>query len=123
MGVQELVAEIEKLKVSELVELVSVLKEKFGVSAISMAGMAPTAPTTKPEIEEEKTKFTIVLQDGGDQKVQVVKLLKSITNLGLKEGKELVDNVPKPIKENISREEAEEIKKKFEELGAKVQII
>ncbi|MHA2609568.1 MAG: 50S ribosomal protein L7/L12 [bacterium JZ-2024 1] len=122
MGIQELVEEIEKLKVSELVELVGILKERFGVSAVPVMGAAPAPADTGVKQAEEKTKFTVVLVDGGEQKVQVVKLLKSITGLGLKEAKELVDNVPKPIKENISADEAEELKKKFEELGAKVQI-
>ncbi|MFN4181761.1 MAG: 50S ribosomal protein L7/L12 [bacterium] len=122
MGIQELVEEIEKLKVSELVELVGILKERFGVSAVPVMGAAPASAEAGVKPAEEKTKFTVVLVDGGEQKVQVVKLLKSIPGLGLKEAKDLVDNVPKPIKENISADEAEELKKKFEELGAKVQI-
>ncbi len=125
MTTQELLTAIENLKVSELVELVNALKERFGITALPVAtGAIPAgaAPAGGAPAAEEKTTFNVILTDTGDQKVQVVKLVKSLTGLGLKESKELVDAAPKPIKEGVSRDEAEQIKKQLEDLGAKAEI-
>jgi large subunit ribosomal protein L7/L12 len=121
---QELITKIEQMNVLELSELVKALEEKFGVSAqpqVVAAGVSP-APTAQAPAEEEKTEFNVVLTEVGDKKIQVIKEVRSITGLGLKESKELVESAPKPLKENVSKEEAEEIKKKLEAAGAKVEI-
>ncbi|RMD95551.1 MAG: 50S ribosomal protein L7/L12 [Calditrichaeota bacterium] len=117
---------IESLTVLELANLIKAIEEKFGVSAAApvVAAAAPAgapgAPAAAPE--EEKTEFDVVLTAAGDKKIQVIKEVRAITNLGLKEAKDLVDSAPKPVKEGISKEEAEEIKKKLEEAGATVEI-
>jgi large subunit ribosomal protein L7/L12 len=114
---------IEEMTVLELSELVKELEEKFGVSAAApvavaqvSAGKEQSAPT------EEKTEFDAMLTGFGDQKIQVIKVVRAITSLGLKEAKDLVDGVPKPIKEGVSKEEAADIKKKIEEVGGTVEI-
>ena len=114
---------IEEMTVLELSELVKELEEKFGVSAAApvavaqvSAGKEQSAPT------EEKTEFDAMLTGFGDQKIQVIKVVRAITGLGLKEAKDLVDGVPKPIKEGVSKEEAADIKKKIEEVGGTVEI-
>jgi len=124
MTTQEILTAIENLKVSELVELVNALKERFGVTAMPVAAspVAGAASAGGPPAVEEKTTFNVILTNVGDQKVQVVKLVKTLTGLGLKESKELVDAAPKPIKEGVSRDEAEQIKKQLEDLGAKAEI-
>ena len=119
---EEIIKGIESLSVLELADLVKVLEEKFGVSAlapVAMAapGIAPGAPPV-----EEKTTFDAVLKEIGSQKIQVIKVVRSLTDLGLKEAKALVDEAPKPVKTGIPKEEAEEIKKKLEEVGAKVEL-
>jgi large subunit ribosomal protein L7/L12 len=111
--------------VLELSELVKVLEEKFGVSASAPAMAMPmmVAPgAAAAPAEEEKTEFDVILTDHGANKINVIKIVREITGLGLKEAKELVDNPPKPIKEAASKEEAEDIKKKVEEAGAKVEL-
>ena len=110
--------EIKALTVLELNELVKAIEEEFGVSAAApvMMGAAPAAAA------EEKTEFDIVLMDAGASKMGIIKLVKEITGLGLKEAKELVDNAPKAIKEGASKADAEEIKTKLEEAGAKVEL-
>lgn len=126
-NVAKIVESIEKLSVLELVELVKVLEDKFGVSA-QAAMVAPVAAAGAAqaggagEAAEEKTEFDVVLSSVGDKKIQVIKVVREITSLGLKEAKDLVDSAPKPVKEGVSKEEAEEIKKKFEEVGATVEI-
>ncbi|MGH8103059.1 MAG: 50S ribosomal protein L7/L12 [bacterium] len=124
MTTQEIVSAIENLKVSELVELVNTLKDKFGVTALAVGAPAAGggAAGAATAVEEEKSTFTVVLGNPGDQKVQVVKAVKTITGLGLKEAKDLVDAAPKPVKDGVSREEAETIKKQLEDLGAKADI-
>ena len=113
---------IEKLSVLELVELVKELEDKFGVSA-QAAVMAPVvAAGPANEDAEEKTEFDVILSAIGDKKIQVIKAVREVTSLGLKEAKDLVDSSPKAIKEAISKDEAEDIKKKFEEVGATVEI-
>ena len=115
---EKLVAEIEKMSVLDLSELVKVLEEKFGVSAAApmMMGAAPVAA----EAAEEKTDFDVELTAAGAQKINVIKAVREITGLGLKEAKDLVDAAPKVIKEKIAKAQAEEVKKKLEEAGATV---
>ena len=118
---KSLVAEIEKLSVLELSELVKVLEEKFGVSAApTFAVGAPTS--AEPSVGEEKTEFTVELIDAGANKINVIKVVREVTGKGLKEAKDLVDGAPKPIKENIGKAEAEELKKKIEDAGGKVTL-
>ena len=121
------VEEIKTLTVLELNELVKAIEEEFGVSAaapVVMAGGAAPAggPATAGPAEEEKSEFDVILAEAGAGKMGVIKLVKDITGLGLKEAKALVDGAPKPIKEKISKADAEEIKKKLEEAGAKVEL-
>ncbi len=115
----DIIEKIEKLTVVELAELIKTLEEKFGVSAAmpAVAGAVAGAAAT-----EEKTSFNIILKSAGDQKINVIKAVKEITGLGLKEAKDLVEGAPKPVKENIKKEEAEEIKKKLEAFGATAEI-
>ncbi|MFA5392924.1 MAG: 50S ribosomal protein L7/L12 [Candidatus Ratteibacteria bacterium] len=125
MGKEELVSAIASLSVLELSELTKLLEEKFGVSAMMAvpAGAAATdASGAAPAAAEEKTTFTVILSDVGPNKIPVIKEVRAITNLGLKESKDLVEAVPKPVKENASKEEAEDIKKKLEAVGAKVEL-
>lgn len=118
---EKLVAEIEKMSVLDLSELVKVLEEKFGVSAAApmMMGAAPAAAA---EAAEEKTDFDVELAATGDQKINVIKAVREITGLGLKEAKDLVDAAPKVIKEKVSKADAENFKKKLEEAGATVTL-
>lgn len=121
---EELIKAIEEMSVLELAELVKELEEKFGVSAAAPAMMmaAPAAGAAAPAAEEEKTEFDVVLKDHGANKIGVIKVVREITGLGLKEAKELVDGAPKTVKEGVAKEEAEEMKKKLEEAGAKVEL-
>ncbi|HEX9502702.1 MAG TPA: 50S ribosomal protein L7/L12 [Patescibacteria group bacterium] len=114
-----IVSEIEKLTALQLSELVKTLEEKFGVSATAPMMMA-AAPAGGAVAAEEKTEFTVELTDSGANKINVIKVVREVTGKGLKEAKDLVDAAPKPIKENIPKAEAEELKKKLEEAGAKV---
>lgn len=114
-----IVAEIEKLSVLEVSELVKALEEKFGVSAAAPMMMA-AGPAVAGAAAEEKTEFTVELSEAGANKINVIKVVREATGKGLKEAKDLVDAAPKPIKENIAKAEAEELKKKLEEAGAKV---
>ncbi len=116
---------IEKMTVLELSDLVNRLQEKFGVAAaapvVQAAGLPP-GEVVKEETEVEKTEFTVVLSSVGDKKIQVIKVVRAVTGLGLKEAKELVDSAPKPVKEGISKDEAKELKAKLEEVGASVEL-
>ncbi len=115
---------IEGMTVLELSQFVKELEEKFGVSAtapMSVATAAAAGPE-EPAQAEEKTEFDVILTGFGDQKIHVIKVVRAVTGLGLKEAKNLVDGVPKPVKEAISKDEAEDIKKKLEETGASVEI-
>ena len=114
----KLISEIEKLSVVELAELVQVLEKKFGVSAAAPVAAADAGE----ENAEEKDSFSIMLQAPGDLKINVIKIVREITGLGLKESKELVDSVPKVIKEGVKKEEANEFKAKLEEAGATVEL-
>ncbi len=124
-GVGKIVETIEKLSVLELVELIKALEDKFGVSA-QAAIMAPAAvggaSAAAEEPKEEQTEFDVVLSVVGEKKIQVIKVVRELTSLGLKEAKDLVDSAPKPVKEAVSKDEAESIKKKFEEVGATIEI-
>jgi len=114
---------IEKMSVLELSELVKALEERFGVTAAPVAAPQVQAPQAGAEGEkEEKAEFDVILTSFGDKKIRVVKEVREITGLGLKEAKDLVDNVPKPVKEKVKKEEAEEIKKKLEAAGATCEI-
>ncbi len=126
MNREDLIKAIEEMSVLELSELVKALEEKFGVSAaapaMAMPMMMPGAAGAPAAAEEEKTEFDVVLTDHGANKINVIKIVREITGLGLKEAKELVDTPPKAVKEAVSKEEAEEMKKKIEEAGAKVEL-
>ncbi len=124
LTVQEIVEAVENLTVMELAELVKALEEKFGVNAAApVAVAAPVAGAAAAEEQaEEKTSFDVVLTDVGSSKIKVLKVVREITGLGLAEAKALIDNLPKAIKEGVSKEEAEELKKKLEEVGAKVEL-
>ena len=115
----KLVAEIEKMSVLDLAELVKILEEKFGVSAAAPAAAAAAAPA---EAAEEKTEFDVELTEAGANKIAVIKAVRAITELGLKEAKDLVDAAPKVIKEGVKKEEAESMKKQMEEAGGKVTL-
>jgi large subunit ribosomal protein L7/L12 len=120
--IENLIKEIEVMSVLELSELVKAIEEKFDVSANApvIAGVAPQAG--QAAAEEEKTVFTVVITSAGSNKIQAIKEVRAITSLGLKEAKDLVDSAPKAVKENIPKEEAEEIKKKLVAAGATVEI-
>lgn len=118
---EKLVGEIEKMSVLDLAELVKVLEEKFGVSAAAPMMMAGGG-AAEAEAVEEKTEFDVELTSCGAQKINVIKAVREITGLGLKEAKDMVDAAPKVIKEKIKKEEAEEVKKKLEEAGATVVV-
>ena len=120
--VMNLVEEVKGLTVLELSELVKTLEEVFGVSAAAPVAMMAGPAAGAAPAEEEKTEFTPVLTEVGANKIGVIKVVRELTGLGLKEAKELVDNTPKALKENVSKDEADSIKAKLEEAGAKVEI-
>jgi large subunit ribosomal protein L7/L12 len=113
-------AALDSMSVLELNELVKAIEEKFGVSAAAMA--APAAGGAAAPAAEEKTEFTVVLAEAGSNKVGVIKAVREITGLGLKEAKDLVDGAPKPVKEGVAKADAEAAKKKLEEAGAKAEL-
>lgn len=119
--IAQLIEEVKVLSVLELSELVHALEEEFGVSAAAAVAAAPAAGGAAPAAEE-KTEFDVILAEIGASKMGVIKVVKEITGLGLKESKELVDNAPKAIKEGVGKDEAEEMKKKLEDAGAKVEL-
>ncbi len=119
---KSLVSEIEKLSVLELSELVKVLEEKFGVSASAPMMMAGAGAGAGAAAAEEKTEFTVELTEAGANKINVIKVVREVTGVGLKEAKDLVDGAPKAVKENIAKADAEELKKKLEDAGAKVTL-
>ena len=123
MAHEELIQAIEKMTVLELSELVKALEEKFGVTAAApVAMMAAQGPAAAAPAEAEQTEFDVILAAHGDKKIQVIKVVRELTGLGLKEAKDLVDNAPKPVKEGVDKETAEEIKAKLEEAGATDEI-
>ncbi|MEI3356800.1 MAG: 50S ribosomal protein L7/L12 [Clostridia bacterium] len=117
--IEKLIEEIDSLTVVELNDLVKAIEEKYGVSAVAAAAPAAGAAAGAAE---EKTSFDVVLAEAGDQKIKVIKVVRDATGLGLKEAKELVDGAPKTVKEGASKEEAEELKAKFAEVGAVVEL-
>ncbi|MBE5766837.1 MAG: 50S ribosomal protein L7/L12 [Clostridiales bacterium] len=121
MNHAEIIAAIEAMNVLELAELVKALEEKFGVSAAAPVAVA-AAPAAAAEEVEEKTEFDVILKDVGSEKIKVIKVVRELTGLGLKEAKDVVDNAPKTLKEAVAKEAAEEIKKKLAEVGATVEI-
>ena len=118
--IEELLEKIDSLTVAELAELVKAIEEKYGVSAVAAA--APVAGGVAAGAAEEKSSFDVVLKDAGSNKIQVIKVVRDATGLGLKEAKELVDGAPKTVKEGVSKDEAEELKAKFTEVGAVVEL-
>ena len=120
MSKEEMIEEIKKMTVVELADLVKAIEEEFGVSAVAAA--APAAGVAGGEAAAEKTSFNVVLTEAGDQKIKVIKVVRDATGLGLKETKELVDGAPKTVKENVSKEEAEDLKAKFTEVGAVIEL-
>ena len=120
MRKEEMIEEIKKMTVVELADLVKAIEEEFGVSAVAAA--APAAGAAAGDAAAEKTSFNVVLKEAGDQKIKVIKVVRDATGLGLKEAKELVDGAPKTVKENVSKEEAEELKAKFTEVGAVIEL-
>jgi large subunit ribosomal protein L7/L12 len=125
VGKDEIIESISNLTVLELAELVKALEEKFGVSAampMAMAAMPGAGGAAAAPAVEEQTEFDAILQTIGEKKIQVIKVVRELTGLGLKEAKDLVDGAPKPVKEKVSRQEAETIKKKLEAEGATVTI-
>lgn len=121
--VTQLIEDVKALSVLELSELVKSLEEEFGVSAAAPVAVAaaPAAGGAAPA-EEEQTEFDVILKEIGEQKIKVIKVVREITGLGLKEAKALVDGAPKPIKEGVTKEEADEIKGKMEEVGAGIEV-
>ncbi|MDR7416160.1 MAG: 50S ribosomal protein L7/L12 [Armatimonadota bacterium] len=121
---QEIVEAISNLTVLELAELVKALEERFGVTAaapVAVAAPATPAPAQAPAVEEQ-TEFDVILKSPGANKIQVIKVVRELTGLGLKEAKDLVDGAPKPVKEKVSKQEAEAIKAKLVEVGAEVEV-
>jgi large subunit ribosomal protein L7/L12 len=123
MAVTDLIEQIDKLTVLELADLVKQLEEKYGVSAaapVAMMAAAPGAGAAAPEAE--KTEFDVILSEIGPEKIKVIKAVRELTSLGLTEAKAFVESAPKAVKEGVTKDEAEQVKKKLEEAGAKVEI-
>ena len=125
VSTEDFVKQIESMTVLDLANLVKALEDRFGVSAaaaapMAVAGAGPAAAAAAPA--EEQTEFTVTLSEVGDKKINVIKAVREVTSLGLKEAKDLVEGAPQTIKEGVSKEEAEKIKKAFEEAGAKVSV-
>ncbi|WLR41970.1 50S ribosomal protein L7/L12 [Bacillus carboniphilus] len=120
MTKEQIIEAVKEMTVLELNDLVKAIEEEFGVTAAAPVAMAGGA--AGGEAAAEQTEFDLILEGAGGQKIKVIKVVREITGLGLKEAKELVDNTPKPIKEGIAKEEAEELKAKLEEVGASVEV-
>lgn len=120
MSKEQIIDAIKEMSVLELNDLVKAIEEEFGVTAAAPVAVAGGA--AGGEAEEEQTEFDVVLEEVGDSKIKVVKAVREITGLGLKDAKDLVDNAPKAIKEGVAKEEAEEAKEKLEEVGAKIEL-
>jgi len=118
----EVLDKISAMTVLELSELIKAIEEKFGVSAAAAVAAAPAAAAAAAPAAEEQTEFTVVLAAIGENKVNVIKAVRELTGLGLKEAKDLVDGAPKPVKEGVAKADAEAAKKKLEEAGAKVEV-
>ena len=123
MTKEEIMQAIESMTVLELSELVKAMEEKFGVSAAAPVAVAAAAPAAGgAAAAEEQSEFDVILKSAGDKKINVIKVVREITGLGLKEAKALVDEAPKPVKEKVAKAEAEELKAKLEEAGAQVEL-
>ncbi len=122
MTKEEIMQAIESMTVLELSELVKAMEERFGVSAAAPVAVAAAAPAAAAAEEEEKTEFDVVLTSAGQEKIKVIKVVREVTGLGLKEAKALVDGAPAPVKEKISKADADALKAKLEEVGASVEI-
>ncbi len=124
MTVEELIDEIKQMTVLDLSKLVKALEEEFGVSAAAPVAMAagPVAAGDAAAAEEEKSEFDVILAAAGEKKIQVIKVVRAATGLGLKEAKDLVDGAPNPVKQGIAKQEAEELKTQLEEAGATVEV-
>jgi large subunit ribosomal protein L7/L12 len=126
--VEQMAEQLDQLTLLEAAQLCKLLQEKWGVSAAApvavaaMPGMAGAAGAAAPTAEEEKTEFDVVLTMAGDKKIQVIKVVRELTGLGLKEAKAVVDEAPKPVKEKVTKAEAEDMKRKLEEVGATVEV-
>ena len=120
MNKEEMIEEIKKMTVVELADLLKAIEEEFGVSAAAVA--APAAGGAAGAAAEEKSSFNVVLKDAGANKIQVIKVVRDATGLGLKEAKDLVDGAPKAVKEGVNKEEAEDLKAKFEAAGATIEL-
>ena len=120
--VLKLIEDVKALTVLELSELVKALEEEFGVSAAAPVAVAAAAAAPAAAAAEEKTEFDVILAEAGAEKIKVIKVVREITGLGLKEAKDLVDGAPKPIKEGVSKDDADSIKAKLEEVGATVEV-
>ncbi len=118
---EEILETISNMTVMEVVDLISAMEEKFGVTAASAVAAAPAAAGDAP-VAEEQTEFNVVMTSFGEKKINVIKVVRSITGLGLKEAKELVEGVPSAVKEGVSKDESEDIKKQLEEAGATVEV-
>ncbi len=122
---EKLASELESWSIMEISQFGKFLQDRWGVSAAPVAVAAAAAPAggaAAPAAEEEKTEFTVILKESGASKINVIKAVREITGLGLKEAKDLVDGAPKPVKENIAKDEANSIKKKLEDAGASVEL-
>ncbi len=122
LSTEEWVEELEKISVLELAERVKALEDKFGVSAAAVAAPAAAAGQAEAGGEEEKSTADVVLTEAGDKKIQVIKVVRTVTGLGLKEAKALVDDAPKPVKEDVDLEEAKKLKSELEEAGGSVEL-
>lgn len=120
--INEILETVKGLSVLELSELVKAFEEEFGVSAAAPVAVAAAGPAAAAEVAEEKSEFDVVLASAGEKKINVIKVVRELTGLGLKEAKELVDGAPGKVKEGVSKEEAEDVKKKLEEAGATVEV-
>ena len=119
---QDVISFIENMSVLDLSELVKELEDKFGVSAAAPVAVAAAAPTAVAEAAEEKTEFDVIIKAAGANKIAVIKVVRALTSLGLKEAKDLVDGAPQPLKTGVSKDEAEEAKKQLIEAGAEVEV-
>jgi large subunit ribosomal protein L7/L12 len=119
---QTIAENLSSLTVMEAAQLVKMLEEKWGVSAAAPVAVAAAGPAAAAAVVEEKTEFEVVLKEVGENKINVIKVVREVTSLGLKEAKDLVDGAPKTVKEGVTKDDAEAMKKKFEAVGAKVEI-
>ena len=122
MSKDDILNAIAAMSVMEVVDLISAMEEKFGVSAAAAVAVAPAAAAAAAPVAEEKTEFDVILKNAGEKKVNVIKVVRALTGLGLKEGKDLVDGSPSTVKEGISKKDSEDAKKQLEEAGATVEL-